>query len=167
MLTAATISLFRWSYESITENLLRVVGVRRRALIVGEDGELEHLYETLGRSRGGIDYEFVGAVAPADGAVPLRVLGDLDALPAILASTELDELIVAVGGISEERLLEIVEQAHRRGVRVRVAPKTTELLVDRGEYVPGQGVPLFELRPPAFAHTEWAVSAASTCSSAR
>ena len=38
--------------------------------------------------------------------------------------------------------------AHRRGVKVRLAPRTTELLVQQGEYVPGQGVPLFELRPP-------------------
>jgi exopolysaccharide biosynthesis polyprenyl glycosylphosphotransferase len=157
VLTAATISLFRWSYESVTENLLRVAGVRRRAVIVGDGEELRHLHETLGRSRGGIDYEFVGAVGTPGQPGGLRVLGDVEALPDVLASLELDELIVAVGGLSEERLLEIVEQAHRRGVRVRVAPKTTELLVDRGEYVPGQGVPLFELRPPAFAHAEWAV----------
>src|SRR5206468_4725854 len=52
-------------------------------------------------------------------------------------------------------LLEIVEAAHRRGVKVRVAPRTTELLIERGEYVPGQGLPLFELRPPIFAGTEW------------
>ena len=49
------------------------------------------------------------------------------------------------------RLLHVVEAAHKRGVRVRVAPRTTELLIERGEYVPGQGVPLFELRPPIFA----------------
>ena len=28
--------------------------------------------------------------------------------------------------------------------------------VERGEYVPGQGVPLFELRPPIFAGADWA-----------
>ena len=35
--------------------------------------------------------------------------------------------------------------------KVRLAPRTTELLVQSGEYVPGQGVPLFELRPPILA----------------
>ena len=59
-------------------------------------------------------------------------------------------------GSTTRRLLEIVEAAHRRGVKVRVAPRTTELLIERGEYVPGQGVPLFELRPPIFAGAEWA-----------
>jgi lipopolysaccharide/colanic/teichoic acid biosynthesis glycosyltransferase len=52
-------------------------------------------------------------------------------------------------------LLEIVDEAHRRGVKVRIAPRTTELLVERGEYVPGQAVPLFELRPPILAGGDW------------
>ena len=105
-----------------------------------------HLRATLGASRGGIDYEFVGEVAPGPGG-----------RATLLATSQLDELIVADAGLPDERLLEIVEAAHRRGVKVRVAPRTTELLVERGEYVPGQGVPLFELRPPIFAGTDWAV----------
>ena len=35
--------------------------------------------------------------------------------------------------LSEQELLETVEEAHRRAVKVRVAPRTTELLVERGE----------------------------------
>src|SRR5439155_171031 len=84
--------------------------------------------------RGGIDYEFAGAVTPGP------------ALEEELARQRLDELIVADAGLHERELLEIVEAAHRRGVKVRVAPRTTELLVERGEYVPGQGVPLFKIR---------------------
>ncbi len=74
----------------------------------------------------------------------------------MLARDQLDELVVADAGLDEQRLLEIVEAAHRQGVKVRVAPRTTELLIERGEYVPGQGMPLFELRPPIFAGTDWA-----------
>jgi exopolysaccharide biosynthesis polyprenyl glycosylphosphotransferase len=40
-------------------------------------------------------------------------------------------------------------------VKVRIAPSTAELLTQRAEYVPGQGVPLFELRPPVFAGLDW------------
>ena len=65
-------------------------------------------------------------------------------------------MIVADTGLDDSRLLEIVDHAHRRGVRVRVAPRTAELLIERGEYVPGQGIPLFELRPPTFAGAQWA-----------
>src|SRR6185503_16915147 len=55
-------------------------------------------------------------------------------------------------------LVEIVEQAHRRGVKVRVAPRATELLIERrGEYVPGQGILLFELRLPVFVGADWVI----------
>jgi len=155
--TSILIGFLRGSYELVTGNLLRVAGVRRKAVLVGEGDHLTHLREALGSGRGGIDYEFVGAVAPAADGVDLPLLGDVSGLASILASHTLDELIVADTGVSEPQLLEIVELAHRRGVKVRVAPKTTELLIQRGEYVPGQGMPLFELRPPVFAGTDWAV----------
>jgi exopolysaccharide biosynthesis polyprenyl glycosylphosphotransferase len=155
-ITALLISLFRASYDVVTKDVLRLTGARRRAILVGKGDDVQHLRQTLGVGRSGIDYEFVGAVAPeADGA-GLPVLGWLDSLPAVLARTPVDELIVTDSDFEERELLEIVEQAHRSGVKVRVAPKTTELLTQRAEYVPGQGMPLFELRPPAFAAAQWA-----------
>jgi exopolysaccharide biosynthesis polyprenyl glycosylphosphotransferase len=144
-LVAALISAFRWSYETATGVLLRSFGVRRRAMLVGEPRQVSELRESLGSSRGGIEYDFAGAVPPAR------------AVAAVLADDGLDELVVADDSVRDEELLEIVETAHRRGVRVRLAPRTTELLIERGEYVPGQGVPLFELRPPIFAGTDWAL----------
>jgi exopolysaccharide biosynthesis polyprenyl glycosylphosphotransferase len=147
VVTTCLIGLFRASYDAVTRDLFRVAGVRRRALLVGEGERLQQLRQTLGAGRSGIEYEFVGSVRPADDS----------ALAAALAATPVDELIVADSGLSEQQLLEIVEQAHRRAVKVSVAPKTTELLVQRGQYVPGQGVPLFELRPPVFAGTDWLV----------
>jgi exopolysaccharide biosynthesis polyprenyl glycosylphosphotransferase len=145
ILVATLISTFRWSYDMVTGVLLRSVGVRRRVLLVGDPVQVEKLRDTIGSSRSGIEYDFAGDVTPGP------------ALHEALARRELDELIVADAGLNEETMLEIVDAAHRRGVRVRVAPRTTELLIERGEYVPGQGVPLFELRPPTFAGTEWAL----------
>jgi exopolysaccharide biosynthesis polyprenyl glycosylphosphotransferase len=43
-----------------------------------------------------------------------------------------------------------VDRCHRHGIRVRVAPSTMEILMDRVEFIPGQTVPLFELKPPVF-----------------
>jgi exopolysaccharide biosynthesis polyprenyl glycosylphosphotransferase len=144
VLTTVAIVLLRSSYEVLTGSVLRIAGVSRRALLVGEGEQLAQLRRALGTSRAGIEYEFVGTLPPGSAE-----------LPAVLASQPLDELIVADAGLDEASLLALVEEAHRRGVRVRVAPRTTELLVDRGEYVPGQGVPLFELRPPVFVGTDW------------
>ena len=159
VLTAVTVGLLRASYEAVTGDLLRLAGVRRRAVLVGEGEALARLHRVLGAARGGIAYEFVGSVGSARtaGVNGLPVLGGLDALPEILLRYAPDELIATDANLGEERLLELVEHAHRRGVKVRVAPRTTELLVERGEYVPGQGVPLFELHPPVFAGTDWAL----------
>ena len=144
-LVSLLIALFRSSYELATGILLRASGVTRRAALVGDPELRKHLRDTLGASRGGIDYEFVDEVSPGPEVEEL------------LATAQLHELIVADAGLPDQRLLEIAEAAHRRGVKVRVAPRTTELLIERGEYVPGQGLPLFELRPPIFAGTQWAV----------
>jgi exopolysaccharide biosynthesis polyprenyl glycosylphosphotransferase len=153
--------LLRASYDAISREALHGLGVRRRAIVVGEGEHLDHLLRTLGSVRGGIEYEFLGVVCGA--ANPTRALpqlGELDDLRAVLEQHPADELIVTDSDYSERQLLGIVELAHRSAVKVRIAPKTTELLVQRGEYVPGQGVPLFELRPPVFVGAQWAVKRA-------
>jgi len=139
---ATLIGVLRGSYEILTGMLLWRSGVRRKALLVGDRAQREHLRETLGASRRGIYYAFDGE----------SELADVDA---VLGQRPFDEVIVADAGIDDARLLHLVDAAHRRGVRVRVAPRTTELLIERGEYVPGQGTPLFELRPPIFAGAQW------------
>jgi exopolysaccharide biosynthesis polyprenyl glycosylphosphotransferase len=141
---SALIALFRSSYETFTGVALRAAGVTRKAALVGDPEQRSHLRDSLGASRGGIDYAFVAEVESGP------------EIESLLRDEPLDELLVADAGLPEPRLLEIVEAAHRFGVRVRVAPRTTELLIERGEYVPGQAVPLFELRPPIFAGTQWA-----------
>ena len=161
VITAVLTGVFRASYDAISREVLHWLGVRRRAIVVGEGEHLEHLLRTLGPVRGGIDYEFIGVVSrgQSDG-LDLPRLGSFESLRSVLAEHPTDELIVTDSDYSERDLLQIVELAHRSGVKVRIAPKTTELLVQRGEYVPGQGVPLFELRPPVFAGTDWAVKRA-------
>ena len=158
VLTAMLNGLLRGSYETISREALHLLGVRRRAIVVGEGEHLDHLLGTIGSARGGIEYEFVGVVSgAADDRRGLPHLGEIESLRTVLGAHPADELIVTDSDYSERQLFQIVELAHRSGVKVRIAPKTTELLVQRGEYVPGQGVPLFELRPPVLAGTDWMV----------
>ena len=147
VLTTVIISLLRGSYDRVTGELLRLGGVRRHAALVGTAENVARLRRALGSARGGIEYEFVGTIAPEE----------VDGIGEILGRTEIDELIVNAPDLGERELLELVEEAHRGGVKVRIAPATVELLTQRGEYVAGQGVPLFELRPPVFAGVDWAV----------
>ena len=160
VLSAIVIGLLRSSYEVVTGDVWRVAGVRRRAVLVGEGERVASLHGALGLGRGGIDYEFLGALSSDGGPCGLPVLGGVSDLPRVLHDERPDELIVSGADLGEQELLDLVEQAHRWGVKVRIAPTTAELLTQRGEYVPGQGVPLFELRPPVFAGLDWAVKRA-------
>src|SRR5207253_674602 len=62
---AAMIGLFRASYELVTGSILKAVGVRRKAVLVGDRAAREKLRESLGATRGGIYYDFAGEVEPA------------------------------------------------------------------------------------------------------
>jgi exopolysaccharide biosynthesis polyprenyl glycosylphosphotransferase len=156
VLTALFIGVFRAAYEVLTRDTFRLAGVRRRAVLVGEGQRLAELRRSLGSSRSGIPYEFVGAISPRAQEDGLPVLGSLDAVPRVLAERDVDELILTDTGFSQRQLLDLVDQAHRRAVKVRIAPTTAELLLQRADFVPGSA-PLFELRPPALVGTDWAV----------
>ena len=157
VVTAFLISLLRSSYDVLTRDVLQLAGVRRRAVLVGEGEQLARLRHSLGSDRSGIRYEFLGAVAPHGNTGTLPFLGGPEQMPRILREHDVHELILTDGAFSEDDLFELVEEAHRLGVRVKIAPRTTELLLQRAEYIPGEGAPLFELRPPAFAGWQWGV----------
>ena len=54
-------------------------------------------------------------------------------------------------------LVSLVDTCRAYGCRLRVVPTTTELLLERAVLVPGQAVPLFEVRPPVLTGVEWAI----------
>ena len=147
---ALVVGGLRAAYDSATIELQRLLNVRRRVLLVGEGEQLAHLERALASTRRLVAYDVVGRLAPESG----------EAVERWLVQARPDEVILSEGDVPEEAVLELVETARRTGVRVRVAPKTTELLLERGHYVPGEGPPLFELRPPVFAGTDWAVKKA-------
>jgi exopolysaccharide biosynthesis polyprenyl glycosylphosphotransferase len=158
--TTLLVGTLRASYDIVTRDIFRVAGLKRRVLLVGAGDNLAHLHVSLGSGRSGVEYEFLGAIAPSEQGVTLRVLGSLAQLAEVLESHDVDELIVTDSDLDAEQLLRLSDEAARSGVKARIAAKTTELITQRAEYVPGQGVPLFELRPPVFAGTDWVVKRA-------
>jgi exopolysaccharide biosynthesis polyprenyl glycosylphosphotransferase len=151
------IGLLRAAYDSAALELMRLAGIRRRVILVGDGDNVRRLHAALASARGGIPYEFLGAVSPT-GEPDLRVLASsLDDLTGVLEATRPDELVLSENDFDERTVLEAIDRAHRSGVKVRLAPTTTELLVRDAEYVPGQGVPLFELSPPALTGADWAL----------
>jgi exopolysaccharide biosynthesis polyprenyl glycosylphosphotransferase len=80
----------------------------------------------------------------------LRSLGRIEDMADVLDLYRIQEVIIADPDFPQERAVELVDTCHQRGVTVRIAPSTMEILVQRAEFVPGASVPLFELRPPVF-----------------
>jgi exopolysaccharide biosynthesis polyprenyl glycosylphosphotransferase len=152
------VSGLRHAYEWVTGLLLRMAGYRRRAVLVGTGHHIEAVAHAL---RDGSDVELMGFVSltprPDNG---LRSLGRLDDIEAIAAEHRLDEVIIADPDFPEQAAVELVDRCHQRGVRVRVAPSTMSILVHRAEFVPGQTVPLFELKPPVFDGIDFAIKRA-------
>ncbi len=69
----------------------------------------------------------------------------------------IDEVLITDADFPQGEAVELVDRCHRHGVRVRVAPSTMEILMDRVEFVPGQALPLFELKPPVFEGVDFAI----------
>jgi exopolysaccharide biosynthesis polyprenyl glycosylphosphotransferase len=146
----AYIASLRYMYEALTGAVLRAAGYRRRAVLVGTGEHIEAVAHALA-SGSDSPVNVIGFIAlterPDNG---LKSLGALRDIGQIVAAHRVDEVIIADPAFPEQEAVELVDQCHQRGVTVRIAPSTMEILVHRAEFVPGQSVPLFELRPPVF-----------------
>jgi exopolysaccharide biosynthesis polyprenyl glycosylphosphotransferase len=151
------VASMRAVYERITALILRAAGYQRRAVLVGRGkhiGDVAHALADATHS----PIEVVGFLSP--NALPangLRALGTLEDLDTVLSSARIDEVIIADPDFPQDDAVELVDQCHRRGVSVRLAPSTMEILIHRAEFIPGQSVPLFELGPPVFEGVDFAL----------
>jgi exopolysaccharide biosynthesis polyprenyl glycosylphosphotransferase len=152
------VSTLRAVYESMTGALLRAAGYRRRAMLIGTGTHIRDVAHALGGGAHHAPLDVVGYISlhPLD-APELRCLGALTDLNDVLGSERIDEVIIADSDFPQIEAVELVDQCHRQGVRVRIAPSTMEILIHRAEFVPGQRVPLFELGPPVFEGVDFAL----------
>jgi exopolysaccharide biosynthesis polyprenyl glycosylphosphotransferase len=154
------VSMFRFGYERLSGMLLRAAGYRRRAVLVGSGPHMEDVATALSETTNS-PVEVVGFVSltkrPDNG---LRSLGTMEDVPRVLESERVQEVIIADPDFPQQRVVELVDVCHLRGVNVRVAPSTMEILMHQAEFVPGQTVPLFELKPPVFEGVDYALKRA-------
>ena len=144
-------------YTRVTGHLLERAGYRRRAVLVGSGDHIDAVAHALaGPPRTHIDLVgFVSLVPrPENG---LRSLGEFSELADILTRERVDEVVIADPDFPQERAVDLVDRCHQRGVTVHVVPSTMEILIDRAEFVPGESVPLFTLRPPVFDGLQYAL----------
>jgi hypothetical protein len=163
VIAAVLVTLLRASYDSVTLELMRLLGVRRRTVLVGPFGELSALERTLRRDGRGPDLDVIGTVSEhADHLSHLSSpsLGALSDLEQIVVEHRPDDVVMTGFELSTADLVSLVDTCRAAGCRLRVVPTTTELLLERAVLVPGQAVPLFEVRPPVLTGVEWAIKRA-------
>jgi exopolysaccharide biosynthesis polyprenyl glycosylphosphotransferase len=152
------VSGLRWGYERATAALLSALGRQRRAILVGSGEHIDAVAHALAEDTSGTRYEPVGYISltpkPDNG---LRNLGTLEQLPQLLTEHRVQEVVIADPDFPEKEAIELVDRCHARRVAVRIAPTTMEIMTHRHELVPGQSVPLFELKPPVFEGIDFAL----------
>lgn len=146
----------RFGFERVSGALLRAAGYRRRAVLVGSGANIDAVAHALRDSSQIEPYAFV-SLTPRN-ANGLRDFGSLGGLDRHFDA--IDEVLIADPDFPQEQAFELVDRCHRHGIRVRVAPSTMEILMDRVEFVPGQSLPLFELKPPVFAGADFFIKRA-------
>jgi exopolysaccharide biosynthesis polyprenyl glycosylphosphotransferase len=151
------VTAFRWGFEKVSGAILRAAGYRRRAVLVGAAGNIEAVSHAL---RDSSEVEPYGFVSRRDGAMHLglRDFRTLEHLERHFGA--IDEVLITDSDFLQDEAVELVDRCHRQGVRVRVAPSTMEILMERVEFVPGQALPLFELKPPVFEGVDFAIKRA-------
>jgi len=143
--------LARWIY-------VRAWGQPPQQALVGTAADVAHAHATLGARRR--SHALVGwiDVGQAAGAVPeLTRLGTIDALKALVVEHDLDDLVICGTTLSDEQVERIVDTAWIEGAQVRALSQSKSFLVGASRYVPGEPLPLEQLRLPEFDPTQWAL----------
>jgi exopolysaccharide biosynthesis polyprenyl glycosylphosphotransferase len=150
ILVGALVVALRASYDSVTALALDAIKFERRALLVGTPSLVSSIAESLERSesRHGVPYRVVGRHQLSAGLSDENAGGEAGALRRALDPAVIDEVILTGSAGADAPVLELLEICRRRGLPVRLAPTTAELLSHSVQAVPAPGLPLFDLRPP-------------------
>ena len=139
------VSAFRWIFDRLSGALLRAAGYHRRAVLVGRGEHIDAVAHALKDT----EVKPVGFIALEPRAENgLTDMGPFEQLERHF--DVVDEVLIADPDFPQDRAVELIDTCHRHGIKVRVAPTTMEIMMDRVEFVPGQSLPLFELKPPVF-----------------
>jgi exopolysaccharide biosynthesis polyprenyl glycosylphosphotransferase len=139
VLSAALVQLFRVGFARVERRCEATFGTRKRVLFLGSGAAVEGVRSRLPDTGASVDVA----------TVPLAV--------EVLRSRPFDEVIVAERAFDTDELLDLMGEAHRRAVRMRVVPEASELVIRGGRLVIADGLPLLEVRPPVFTGLDWFV----------
>jgi exopolysaccharide biosynthesis polyprenyl glycosylphosphotransferase len=151
LVVSVLVIVLRASYDSVTGLVLDMLHFERRAVLVGAPALVEPVAESLersGKTRHGVHYRVVGRHELVEGVGREGAGGAAGELRRMLDPRLVDEVIMTGSTGNDAPVLELLDVCRRRGLPVRLAPTTAQLLSHSLRAVPAPGLPLFELRPP-------------------
>jgi exopolysaccharide biosynthesis polyprenyl glycosylphosphotransferase len=130
------IALGRLSYSALIGALRRHGVTIERAVIVGTGSPARTVLETVRRSPH-LGYQVVGFIADdldrrtdEEQVLGLPILGTTDCLPNILRKERVDEVLIALAGASQARLVNLVDRCADDPVNITVYPDTFQLITN-------------------------------------
>jgi exopolysaccharide biosynthesis polyprenyl glycosylphosphotransferase len=147
------VAVGRVIYSGMIGSLRRRGVNAERAVIVGTGMPARTVLETVRRSPH-LGYHVVGFIADELGTTPtdqtvlgLPILGTTDCLPAILRKERVDEVLIALAGASQARLVSLVDRCADDPVSITVYPDTFQLITNN-ELSIGDlgGLPMVQVR---------------------
>lgn len=157
ILAMSAVCALRYGYSWLTGQMLRSIGYKRRAVLVGTGSGIDAIAPMLGATSQ-TTYETLGFFTlDSTPTGELRDLGDVAELPDWLDSNAVEEVIITDPDLPQDRAVKLIDACQARGVRVRIAPSTVEVLTGSATPVPGEGVPLLDVRAPVFTGLDYAM----------
>jgi exopolysaccharide biosynthesis polyprenyl glycosylphosphotransferase len=128
----------------------RGVGIDR-VLIIGA-GEVGRTVMRTVVARPELGYRIVGLLDdnPERGETdigPFRALGGLDNLPSVLSAERITEVIIALPWTYYRKILSLIAQCDRAGVRARFVPDIFQMTLSRVDVDDLGGIPLIGVKP--------------------
>ncbi len=142
VVSTALIVALRRSFDALTWVLQRATGRVQRVVVCGAPDEA-----------GPVEAALLGDDAGAPVEIVDRVVSVAD-LEIALTRGRADGVILTTLP-DDDVLLEALDACTRHGVALRVVPTAARLLAREAVYIPGQALPLFEVKPPTIVGLDW------------
>ena len=140
---------YRWLLRSVQKLLFAYNIGTRRTIIVGATERADEISRRI-REQPGLGYDLLGFVddaLPPVGSPFDPLLGDLKALPALLQSHNVSEVIITLDKPEHESLLQFMSTINGAPIEIKILPDMYEVVTGlaRTEHI--SGLPLIRINP--------------------
>lgn len=119
----------------MTESVTELSRSRRKVMLIGAGSAAQMAIREINRMRN--TYEAVGCVDDDESKIGIRlqgvpVIGRVDALPGLLATNPVDEILIAVPSATGQQMQRFVQICEQCGIRFKTVPALRDIIAGTG-----------------------------------